>query len=125
VSVAIRTYIHQVSSISLRLSSSRSFLIVSSRSFFSCLSIVERAIEFYMFKTLLKFLLLLRWSLFGLTVFMNELIYYDPIINLLSVRFPSITARFLLTWKHFHYFKKEHEMRMNFEFLARCYVMGR
>jgi len=79
-----------------------------------------------MFKTLLKFLLLLRWSLFDLTVFMNELIYYDPIINLLPVRFPPITARFLFTWRHyFHYFKKEREMRINFKFLARCYVMER
>lgn len=103
--------------LSLRLSSSSSFLIVPSR-IFSFVPLYGRASgQVFMFKTLLKFLLLLRWSLFWSCCLCGRINLLRPNYQPVTCTIPLTTARFLLTWRHYLYYcKKEHKRHTSFKF---------
>lgn len=113
-----RSYIRQVSSLSL--SSSLLFLILFDRSvsdLFFRASLWQSERSSFMFKTLLKFLLLLRWSLFWSCCLCGRINLLRPNYQPVTCAIPLTTARFLLTWRHYlYYYKKEHKRHTSFKF---------
>lgn len=97
----------------------RSFLIVPSRSFLSCFFIAKRAVEFYVRLHSSSFCCCVG-RCFGPTAFVDKLIYYDPIINLLPMTLSIIApTSYLLSKCYFYFFKKKHEMRTKFWILSK------